>query len=210
MTLFAPLATFARAAEARFEALPPARRESLQRLAAYVGARREAGEVARLVFICTHNSRRSHISQLWAAAAALHYGVAPVETYSGGTEATAFNPRAVAAMRRVGFAIEGAAGDNPRHEVRFAADAPAEICYSKVFDDPANPQRDFAAVMTCTQADEACPMVPGAAARFAIPWDDPKAADDTPEEAARYDERVAQIGTELLYVFAQVATRARD
>jgi arsenate reductase (thioredoxin) len=75
-------------------------------------------------FICTHNSRRSHIAHLWAWAAAEHFGVRPFESYSGGVEVTAFNPRAVEAMRRAGFIIGEAEGDNPRHPVRVEENGP--------------------------------------------------------------------------------------
>ena len=180
------------------------RKRGLRKLALFIRTKRASNETASLTFICTHNSRRSHMSQLWAATAAAWYGVKDVATFSGGTEATAFNPRAVAALARAGFVIESPGGNNPHHRVTYGPRAPAMECYSKTYDDPSNPQRGFAAVMTCSQADETCPVVMGAALRVAIPYDDPKAADGTPEEALRYDERCKQIATEMCYLFSQV------
>lgn len=181
------------------------RQEVLREIASYIQEEAEAGQPIQLVFICTHNSRRSHFGQIWAAAAAAYYGVPGVHTYSGGTEATAFNPRAVAAVQRAGFQVENPGGNNPRYQVRFAADSPTLECFSKVYDDPANPRHSFAAIMTCAEADQACPIVPGAALRMPTPYVDPKEADDTPQEAARYDERCRQIGAELFYVFSKAA-----
>ncbi|HZN35194.1 MAG TPA: protein-tyrosine-phosphatase [Pirellulaceae bacterium] len=191
----------ARAAE--FGEIPEERKEQLSKIADYVRGRIKAGQPARLVFICTHNSRRSHLSQIWAQTAASHYGAANVETFSGGTEATAFNPRAVNALKRAGFMIsEPPAGENPRYQVRFHDDAPPMECFSKVYSESPNPTADFCAVMTCSQADQNCPQVRGAALRIALPFDDPKAFDGTPEEAAKYDERCRQIAREMLFVFA--------
>lgn len=188
------------------DTLSDERREPLDALARFVIEARAAGRPARLIFICTHNSRRSHMSQLWAATAAAWWGIEGVETYSGGTEASAFNPRAVAAMRRAGFVIEdGASDDNPRYEISFGPEAPVMIAFSKTWDDPGNPSEDFAAIMTCTQADEACPYVRGASLRIAVPFEDPKQADGTPDEAAAYDERARQIAVEMLYLFRSVA-----
>jgi protein-tyrosine-phosphatase len=199
------LSQYVRNRVAEFDQIPAERRERLQPLAAYIREQVQAGRPVRLTFICTHNSRRSHLSQVWGATAAAHYGVPGVETFSGGTEATAFNPRAVAALRRAGFEIpEPAAGRNPVYQVRWHAAGPVQECFSKVYHEPPNPTRDYCAVMTCTQADEACPVVSGAAQRISLPYVDPKEADDTPEEAARYDERTAQIARELLFVFSQV------
>lgn len=189
------------------DGLDAERRAALDQLASFVRERRAADEPARLLFICTHNSRRSHMGQLWAAAAAAYYGVAGVETFSGGTEATAFNPRAVAAMQRAGFAIDvdETGGDNPHYRVSLAEAAPMLEAFSKTWQHDVNPSEGFAAVMTCSQADEACPFVRGAALRVSLPYDDPKLADDTPEEAARYDERARQIAAEMLYLFRTVA-----
>ncbi len=186
--------------------IPAERRKALDQIAAFVRAHRSAGSPAKLTFICTGNSRRSHLGQLWAAATARYYGIDGVETYSGGTEPSAINPRTIAALERAGFVVEPPAqlGENPHYRVRFAAEAEAIESFSKRFDDSTNPHEDFVAIMTCSEADEGCPFVPGATLRISLPYDDPKVADGTPEESARYDERSRQIATEMLYLFAQV------
>lgn len=186
-------------------AIPAGRKESLDLIAAFVKERTSAGATADLTFICTHNSRRSHLSQLWAATAAWRFGQDHVRTYSGGTEATAFNTRAVAAVQRAGFHVLTPAGMNPVYQVSFTKDRNPEDCWSKKYDDPANPQQGFCAVMTCSEADTNCPIVRGALDRVSLPYRDPKEADGTPEEAARYDERCLQIAAELWYVMQQAA-----
>jgi hypothetical protein len=149
------------------------------------------------------------MAQLWAQAAAHYFGISGVDTYSGGTEATAFNPRAVAALRRAGFEITQASeGENPVYDVRFTDEMEPLRCYSKVHNEPPNPDRGFAAVMTCSDADAACPIVFGAVQRIAITYDDPKTADGTPDEATIYDERCRQIAREMLYVFSLAETGA--
>ena len=175
------------------------RKEVLSLLANYMAQKKMAGQPVSLNFICTHNSRRSHISQIWAATAATYYKLGGIETFSGGTEATAFNPRAVAAMERAGFQIKNPGGSNPHYEFSFSQEAPALHCFSKTFDDPFNPKKDFAAIMTCSDADENCPFISGAEWRLSLTYEDPKEADGTPEETERYDERVRQIGREIFY-----------
>ena len=204
MPLFPDLANRVASLLAAFDEVQPERRQRLERLSEFVRGKRRGGEPAKLTFICTHNSRRSHMSQLWAAAAAVHYRLNDVRTYSGGTEVTAFDSRAVAAMKRAGFSIDSPEGANPRYQVSFENGVPAHQCFSKLYHDLTNPQREFAAVMTCSSADAACPIVQGAAVRVSLPWDDPKVADDTPDETARYDERCRQIGIEMLYLFSRV------
>lgn len=192
---------------AEFDRVPADRREQLRRLTDYVAAQQAAGEPARMTFICTHNSRRSHLAQIWAAVAAERFGVEAVETYSGGTEATAFNPRAVEALTRAGLRIQATdESDNPRYEVRSGETVAPQAAFSKVYDELPNPTTGFCAVMTCTSADRACPTVAGASDRVAIPYEDPKAADNTPGETAKYDERSQQIAREMLFVFASLAS----
>ena len=149
-----------RVAWAEVDAISAERKADLDAIAEWIRKRVGAGEPASLVFICTHNSRRSHMGQLWAATAAAYFGVDGVRTFSGGTEATAFNPRAVAALTRAGFRIspEDAAEENPRYRVAFSDDVPASDAWSKTWDDPANPSEGFAAVMTCSDARQGLPV----------------------------------------------------
>ncbi|MEM7574057.1 MAG: protein-tyrosine-phosphatase [Bacteroidota bacterium] len=197
----------------------------LQQLADYI--RNQEGEIA-LNFICTHNSRRSHLAMIWAAVAADVFVLPQVQTFSGGTEATALNPRVVAALQRAGFAVENPGGANPHYRVVYREDRPALRCWSKTWDDPANPQSNFAAIMTCSDADENCPFIPGANLRLALTYEDPKVADIPfsdehpdvvppaliadqnlwlrfrPAEVQKYDERLREIGREILYAFSLV------
>lgn len=186
----------------RFSTISSERKAVLQQLTEFMVQRSHAGQPVYLNFICTHNSRRSHMSQLWAQAAAYYYGVPHVYAYSGGTEATAFNPRAVNAMAKAGFDIVKVDdSENPTYAVGFAVGVDAVTVFSKTYNDPFNTCRDFAAVMTCSDADENCPLITGATARIALTYHDPKAFDGTDQEVEKYTERAEQIGTEILYAF---------
>lgn len=190
----------------RFDSIPSDRKGELAKVADYVRECLSKPKPAKLTFICTHNSRRSHLSQIWAQVAAEYYGLNGVETFSGGTEATAFNPRAVAAMQRCGLKIvaDDPASTNPRYSVYTSDSANPQICFSKAYGDAPNPSQGYCAVMTCSQADDACPLVMGCDLRMPIRYEDPKVADDTEFEAQRYDERSAQICSEMLYMMSLV------
>ncbi|MCA4893841.1 MAG: protein-tyrosine-phosphatase [Cytophagales bacterium] len=187
-----------------FDQLPTERKTLLTELTHFI-QQSPAGQPVYLNFICTHNSRRSHIAQLWAQASADYFGVKDIVCLSGGTEATAFNPRAVKAMQEAGFQITiEIPGDNPVYQVSYSAtDSPIKV-FSKKYDDPFNNNPGFAAIMTCSHADENCPLVLGAKTRIAITYDDPKEFDGTPLESAKYAERVQQIGREMLYAFSKM------
>jgi arsenate reductase (thioredoxin) len=181
------------------------RRVILEGIATNIATQLKAGKQAKLTFICTSNSRRSHMSQIWAQTAAYYYGLDKVDAFSGGTQATACNCRTVAAMRRVGFGIEDATtGDNPVYLVRYADDRPPIRAYSKLYNADANPKRDFIALMTCSVADKTCPVVQGAVSRYAIHYVDPRLCDDTPTETAAYNERCKEIAREMFYIMSKV------
>lgn len=191
--------------EAQFSEISSERKILLNQLTLFIQAKKELNTSIDLNFICTHNSRRSHIAQLWAQAAAAYYGIENVRCFSGGTEATAFNPRAVKAMQDAGFSItKTKEGENPVYEVRYADSEKPVIAFSKTYDDPFNLTKDFAAIMTCSHADENCPLVLGASERIALTYNDPKEFDGTPKETEKYAERVHQIGTEIFYAFSRV------
>lgn len=189
-----------------FPLIPSDRKSDLVKVAQYVQGCITQSLPAKLTFICTHNSRRSHLSQIWAQVAAEYFVISNVETFSGGTEATAFNPRAVAAMHRCGLKITTTDADtsNPHYEVRTHDEAKAQVCFSKVYDAPPNPTKGYCAIMTCSQADEACPLVMGCDLRMPIRYEDPKKADDTDQEAFLYDERSRQICREMLFMMSSI------
>ncbi|MDZ7607418.1 MAG: protein-tyrosine-phosphatase [Cyclobacteriaceae bacterium] len=191
--------------ESEFDQIPVERREQLNELADFIETKNSTNAPVNLVFICTHNSRRSHMGQIWAQAAAFYYQVENVHCFSGGTEATAFNARAIHALRESGFSIgQMDSSANPLSLATFSNERKPIEAFSKKYDDEANPKDNFAAIMTCSQADKACPMVPGAEFRLSIPYEDPKVSDGTPEEEAVYAMRNKQIATEMSYVFSKI------
>lgn len=202
--MYPKLKTYISELESDSKTIPSSRKEDLKKTTEYIRTKLETGKTAKLNFICTHNSRRSHLAQVWTAVAAAYYEIDRIETFSGGTEATAFNPRAVAALKRAGLEIENPGGDNPRYKVRFDDDSDPMICFSKTFDDPFNPDSDFAAIMTCSDADENCPFVPGAEFRKPITYRDPKESDETDLETETYDERCRQIASEMFYMMSKL------
>jgi arsenate reductase (thioredoxin) len=169
----------------------------------YLVGKIKSREEIRLNFICTHNSRRSQFSQIWAQTAADFYGIES-RCFSGGVEVTAFNERAVKAIRKDGFKVFQKGEVNPVYLVFHGEESDPIVTFSKVFDDEINTQKGFAAVMTCDHADENCPYIPGAERRFPLRFEDPKAFDGTELEEKMYSQRSRQIGAELFLIFKKV------
>ena len=189
----------------QFEPIPAERKEILQRISNYIRSKKEEDKPVNLVYICTHNSRRSHLGQIWAKAASDYYDIKGVNTFSGGTEATAFNLNAISALQRVGFTIRKTTdSENPVYHVYHNDGGEPNVCFSKVYDDSQNPGSEFAAIMTCSDAEENCPFIPGVELRIGTTYDDPKAFDNTPLQDEKYDERCRQIALETLYAFSLV------
>ncbi|MEB8329105.1 protein-tyrosine-phosphatase [Flavobacteriaceae bacterium KMM 6897] len=188
-----------------FETITKERLEVLWPLIDYIQKQVGKREQINLNFICTHNSRRSHLSQVWAQTAAFYYGVGQILCYSGGTEATALFPMAAATLKDHGFKVMALSKEpNPIYAIKYAENEHPIIGFSKTYDAEFNPKSNFAAVMTCSQADAGCPLILGAEKRFPLTYEDPKAFDGTPQQAAKYRERSLQIATELTYVFSQI------
>lgn len=177
----------------------------LQPLVDYVQDKANGNQEVRLNFICTHNSRRSHLSQIWAQTMAFHFIIKNVFCYSGGTEATAMFPKVGETLANQGFQILQLSKEkNPVYAVKYDVNAAAIICFSKTFDDAFNPKSQFAAIMNCSSADEGCPFIAGAEKRFPIRYDDPKAFDGTDVMDAKYAERSIEIAAEMYFVFSQI------
>ncbi|MBV1887653.1 MAG: protein-tyrosine-phosphatase [Urechidicola sp.] len=181
------------------------RKSVLQPLIDFIQDKTNQQKEVKLNFICTHNSRRSHLSQVWAQAIAHYYDVVNVMSYSGGTEATALFPMAAKTLEKSGFKITKTNEDsNPIYHIDYAENEKPVVGFSKTFDDAFNPQSNFSAILTCSHADENCPFIAGAEKRIPITFEDPKAFDNTPLQEAKYLERSLQIASELKYVFSQI------
>ena len=188
-----------------FDKISSERKQLLESFAEFISNKNEKDEEVNLIFICTHNSRRSQFAQVWAKTSAEYYGIKNINSFSGGTEATAFNPRAVNALRKIGFEInKNDENENPIYSIQYSEKLESLKCFSKIYNNSFNPQNNFAAIMTCSDADENCPIVFGADERFPIRYEDPKKFDDTDLEEIKYDERCREIAREMLFTFSLV------
>jgi len=190
-----------------FDLIPDQRKSELKDFSQSIKNDLANDNQSRLIFVCTHNSRRSQLSEIWMRTAAHYYGITGIQSYSGGTESTAFNSRMVYAVKRYGFELEVLdKGDNTVYQQIIAGKYFGPKMFSKKYDDTHNPDSDFIAVMVCSDADQKCPFVPGAQSRIALPYLDPKAYDNTPDEQKAYDDKVIEIGREILYVVSLLKT----
>ena len=181
------------------------RKEKLKPLIAYIREKRTQKEDIRINFICTHNSRRSHLGQIWMQTLANHFNIKNIKTYSGGTEATALANPIAETLKNQGFEINIISENtNPIYAIKYDEVSHPIIGFSKRYDDSFNPSSKFAAVMTCSQADEGCPFVAGTDKRIAITYEDPKISDSTDKQAQTYLERSNQIASEMYFVLSQL------
>ncbi len=189
----------------QFDSISAERKTVLLQISDYIQAKIDANLPVQLMYVCTHNSRRSHFGQIWSAVAADYFSIRNVLTFSGGTEFTAVHPNAIKALQTAGFEITSTDTNlpNPKYLVKFG-EARQTICFSKVYNDSENPSNAFAAIMTCSDAEENCPFIPGVEFRIATTYDDPKVADGTVFESEKYLERSNQIALETIFVFSNL------
>ncbi len=182
-----------------------ARAAQLLEVSSFIRGKISNNESIRMNFICTHNSRRSHLTQIWAQTLAYYFNIDNVSCYSSGTEATSLFPKVKETLVNHGFSASTISeGGNPIYSIKYAENEPSIIGFSKTLDSPFNPSSEFLAIMTCSHADEGCPFISGAEKRISLPFDDPKAFDGTPQQTQKYHERSLQIATELYFVFSNL------
>jgi len=203
------LKTYVESCVANANSIDSERKDKLQTLIDFISEKKDA-DICNLIFICTHNSRRSHLSQVWAQVASHYYGFHQVFCYSGGTEATELFHSSATALEQAGLAINKLSSThNPVYSIKYAENRPAIIGFSKTYSDLFNPQSDFGAVMTCNNADQNCPIIPNCGARISLPYFDPKEFDNTPMQEGKYAERSFEIATEMFYVFSKIKYRLK-
>ena len=182
------------------------RKSTLQPLIDFVQPKVNNQKEININFICTHNSRRSHLAQIWAQVAATYFSIPNIYCYSGGTEETALFPKVAETLSNQGFNIfKIAESNNPIYAIKYDDNALPVIGFSKKYDSPFNPVSAFAAIMTCSQADGGCPFIAGAEKRIPITFEDPKISDGIREQSKVYVERSLQIAAEMFYVFSKIS-----
>lgn len=159
-----------------------------------------------LNFICTHNSRRSQLGQIWGFYAKHYFNLPKISTFSGGTEVTAFFRNTVKTLQSVGFKfnLNDFSHQNPKYLVSFSEQGEQIECFSKLYDHKIN-KSPFIAITTCDSADANCPFIAEAISRFHLPFVDPKIFDGKDQQDDAYIKTSSQIAGELFYVFAKIA-----
>ncbi|EID99939.1 hypothetical protein [Leptospira licerasiae] len=204
--LFDPIQVFLSKRESESSFISEERRKTLLQFASEIRELKLDQNYFEIVFVCTHNSRRSQIAQIFALACAEYLGLSGIGSYSGGTEVTSFHTNSVQALANIGFKIEKEeeTENNPKYLVSYKEGGIPVPAYSKLYSDFANPKKKFIAVLVCSSADEACPYVPGAKERISLPYSDPKEFDSSSEALGKYIETCETIARELLFVMDHV------
>ncbi len=116
----------------------------------------------RVLFLCTHNSARSQMAEALLRA----LGDGQFEVFSAGTEATHVRPLAIKALAELGIDIS---------QQR-----------SKILTEYLQQPFDYV-ITVCDQANESCPIFPGAARRLHWSFPDPsRAVGDEAAQLATY------------------------
>jgi len=182
------------------------RKAELDKLVHYIQSRKTDNLAVNLNFICTHNSRRSHLTQIWAQTMARFYKLNEVHCYSGGTEATAMFPKVAETLQLQGFKIKSISShneQNPIYAIKSGENEAPIIGFSKTLDHFFNPKSEFGAIMTCSSADANCPLIPNAT-RISLTYKDPKHSDGSDSQDEVYAGTSSLIATEMKYVFSSI------
>ena len=186
------------------DAITSERKKTLDLLVDFIQNKIAEKQDININFICTHNSRRSHLAQIWMQTLAHFFAIDNLYSYSGGTESTAMALPVISTLKKQGFDINVIVQDtNPIYAIKYHNNSHPIIGFSKNYEDTFNPSSKFAAVMTCSQADGGCPFIAGAEKRIPITFEDPKLYDGSDQEENKYEERSLQIATEMLYVMSK-------
>lgn len=147
---------------------------------------------ANVVFVCTHNSRRSQIAQVCLQLFLQELNIKNIGVFSCGTEKTHIPPQIFALFKRQGLEVRESKNDSIEVFNQI-------VLFSKTYEDDSLPKRSIA-IMVCDSASETCPFVPSFNQRISLEFRDPKQADGSPEEEKSYNKAWIKIATEMAYL----------
>ena len=168
----------------------------------YVYKKISEKKIPKLNFICTHNSRRSQFCQFWATFFSNYYDI-KCEVYSGGTVETEVYKSVLNNISGYGFNISFKERNNPIYSIEFKYQNLGNY-FSKLYNGFENPKSEFAAIMTCSDAENDCPLVEGSEIKFSLQYEDPKKYDTTKIEKTEYKKTSEKIASEMNYLFYKI------
>ena len=180
------------------------RKDKLIELDQVIKKNHEQQNIVKIIFICTHNSRRSQFSQVWAYISSLYFKLDFLEFYSGGTEVDSVNLNVINALRNSGLEIEKEQKDDKVYLLRPFKEDKGINLYSKKYSCKSNPTKHFIAIMTCSDADQMCPVIKGADKRMFLPYSDPRISEKTGLEKKTYEQINTVIAKEMFYLMKQL------
>lgn len=182
------------------------RENILQDIASSIAQYLKEEKRVNLNFICTHNSRRSQLAQVWASFASNYFNLTSIESFSGGTAITAFYRNTIKTLQEAGFTFQllEFSHQNPEYLITYEGCKNPIVGYSKLFDDHYN-KKPFIAITTCAAADANCPYISDALQKFHLPYNDPKNFDNTLYQSEKYLEINRHIAGEIYYIFNNIS-----
>lgn len=186
--------------------IKPSRIERLNNIAESLSSVYSEANTLNLNFICTHNSRRSQLAQVWSHYFSYLYDL-NLHSYSSGTEVTEVHPNILNVLEEAGFEVEriSETNNNPRYKLNYSETRDSILLFSKSIDDESLP-KNYIAITTCSQADENCPFIPQASMRFSLTYSDPGKDDGSDREIESYRQTNKQIAREIKYMIKKIKT----
>ena len=180
-------------------------KKELLKLIDYISNKINLDKEININFICTHNSRRSIFSQIWAKVFSDYYGLQKVRTFSGGTESTYVSQNVIKTLSSYGFVINKLdQKKNSNYEITYSSSKNKILIFSKKYNEISNPKKNFVAVTTCLSAKENCPFISSSEKIISLSYDDPKKYDKISEPTKMYLNISNQIATDMNFVFSNL------
>ncbi|MCG1037755.1 hypothetical protein [Polaribacter sargassicola] len=180
------------------------RRDILLNIANKIIEEYNNNKLVNINFICTHNSRRSQMAQVWAFFAAQYFNL-NINSFSGGTEITSFNRNTIKTLQKasIKFQLDDFSHQNPKYLISFKGISKTLLVFSKRYDYKEN-KTPFIAITTCDNANAKCLFIPEASRRFHLPFEDPQSSENTELRDKKYLEINEKIAAEIYFIFLEI------
>ena len=146
-----------------------------------------------IVFLCTHNSRRSQICEVWGKVFAEIYRK-KININSAGAFKTVVHSQVYESIVKCGLVVDN------KKEIFF--DKKKFKLNSKTIDSLT--MKNFIAVMTCSNAEKSCPNDPRSIRNIKMFFNDPRIYDETDKMSREYLNTTIYIAEELNYIFKNI------
>lgn len=159
-----------------------------------------------VIFVCTHNSRRSQFAQFWLDTFLHNFGIENYNIFSAGTVETEVHKNVISVIEHYGFTVtKDSEINNKKYKIALGKGYEINLFSKEITSVLEAGLGSFVLIFVCDSAYENCPFVIENQKHFSLTFEDPGRYDEDLNALEYYQKCAYKIAAEMHYLASGLA-----